>query len=568
MKITIHHLCLICGTAAALLAGVPAGAQSVPERAPAEILATRVDSIFSDLDRDDSPGCAVGVYRAGEVLLAKGYGMASLEHGVPMSPHSVLNVGSVAKQFTGLAVVMLAQRGELSLDDPVRHHLPELPDYTAPVTIRHLIHHTNGIRDYFALMRLARGKVEEAGEDLVLSILDRQEGLNFHPGEHWMYNTGGYVLLAMIVERVTGESFHEFTEREIFGPLGMDDTSFLRAVTTRNRALAYEPYGEGAHRLHIPTHSLVGTTGLYTTIEDLAKWDRNFYDMEVGGRDAIALVQTPGRLNSGQETAYAFGLRLGRYRGLRTVWHSGYDPGYEAMLLRFPDQRLSVALLCNIANLWFRAYPVADLYLADQFPVDTVGSDRVETEVVQVSEEDLKALSGIYQSGDGLVVQRFAVEDGVLVVTIERARFPLMPVGERRFGDGLTHVGTFSEPSAGDSMTVTWSPNPTPRSREPLRLYRIGRHWEPALADLRSYVGTFYSEALDASWQIVERDGELLLRRWGVADQPLESLLPETFVFRGSTAPRLGFERDAAGRVSAMSLSTNQIMGVEFVRRD
>ena len=547
----------------------PVSAQAPDERTPADVPSARVDSLFSDLDRVDSPGCAVGVYSAGEVLFAKGYGMASLEHGVPLSPRSVLNIASVAKQFTALAVVLLARRGELSLDDPVRDHVPELPAYAAPVTVRHLIHHTSGLRNNVALLRLVRGQVEEDSEEVTLSLLAWQDGLNFEPGEHWMYSNPGYTLLARIVERVSGQSFREFTDREIFDPLGMTSTGFLGPLTTGGRALAYEPHGTNGYGVRVPTHTLLGTGGLYTTVEDLAKWDRNFYEKDVGGREGIALMHAPGRLNSGRETAYAFGFRPGRYRGLRTVGHSGGDPGYAAMLLRFPDERLSVAVLCNATfpTPSIRAYRVADLYLADRFPDDPPASLRVGTGDVRVSEAELEALAGVYRSRDGLRVQRFAVEDGALVVTYEGGRYPLAPLGERRFGDGLTRfVVTFGEPGAGDAMTATWRPNPSPRSPGPLRLHRVAPHRSPAAEELADYVGTFHSEELDASWKIVARDGELLLRRWGVADQRLESLQPDTFAFRGRTAPRLRFERDAAGRVAKLTVSTGEIVGVEFVR--
>ena len=547
----------------------PVLAEDPDERTPADVPAASVDSLFADLDSEDSPGCAVGVYSAGEVLFAKGYGMASLEHGVALSPRSVLGVGSVAKQFTALAVVLLARRGELSLDDPVREHVPALPAYAAPITVRHLIHHTSGLRNNVSLLRLARSQVEEDGEEVTLSLLAWQEGLDFDPGEHWKYSNPGYVLLARIVERVSGESFRAFTDREIFGPLGMTSTGFLEPTTTDGRALAYERLGTDGHRVRVPTHTLVGSTGLYTTIEDLAEWDRNFYEKNVGGREGIALMYAPGRLSSGRETDHAFGLALGRYRGLRTVGRSGGDPGYEAMLLRFPDERLSVAVLCNAAfpAPAIRAYRVADLYLADRFPDDPPASLRAGTGDVPVSEAELEALAGVYRTPDGLRVQRFAVEDGALVVTYERGRYPLTPLGDGRFGDGFTRfMVAFDEPDAGDATTATWRPNPSPSSRGPLRLHRAGRRWSPAAEELAGYVGTFHSNELDATWKIVARDGELVLRRWGVADQRLEPLLPDTFAFRGRTTPRLRFERDADGRVTRLTVSTGQIVGVEFVR--
>jgi CubicO group peptidase (beta-lactamase class C family) len=558
-----------CSVVFSLWAAAPAGAQAHGGRAFSDIPTARVDSIFSDLDSERSPGCALGVYEAGEPVYMKGYGMASLEHGIPMSPRSVLSIASISKQFTALSITLLARAGELSLDDPIRQYIPELPEYAAPVTLRHLIHHTSGLRDNVSLLRLARGQVEADGDEVMLSGLRWQKALNFPPGKHWMYSSGGYALLAMVVERITGESFRAFADREIFGPLGMADSGFRWPVTTSGLASAYELHGEDQYRLGIPTHSFAGPAGLYTTIQDLAKWDRNFYHADVGGSDGIALMHVPGRLNSGEELTYAAGLELGSYRGLPTVWHDGGDPGYATMMVRFPDQRLSVALLCNVMSAapWIRVYEVADLYLKDRFPEPSAASAASVGDDVAVAEAELEALTGVYRSADGIVVQRIDHEDGVLLVTVGGARFPIKPIGERRFDPDFTpYVLTFSDPDAGEGVIAAWSPDWARRTAGPLRLERVGAPWEPDQEALTDVLGTFFSQELDATWEIVERDGGLLLRRWGMPDQPLEPLLPETWVFGGSTEPRLRFERNAAGRVTAMSLANSQILGVKFVR--
>jgi CubicO group peptidase (beta-lactamase class C family) len=289
---------LMFGAAVALWAAPPAWAQVAGEQGYADVPTVRVDSIFSDLDSHASPGCALGVYKAGEVVYARGYGMASLEHGVPLSPRSVFSIASVAKQFTALAVILLAQRGDLSMDDAVRDYIPELPEYAAPVTLRQLIHHTSGLRDSSSLLTAARGQLEGDGDAVMMSLLGWQKELNFRPGERWMYFTGGYALLAMVIERVSGEPFREFTDRELFAALGMTDSGFHWPAAIHGLASAYAPHGEGQYRLKIPTHTFTGPAGGYTTIEDLAKWDANFYEMEVGGSDGIALMHVPGRLNS------------------------------------------------------------------------------------------------------------------------------------------------------------------------------------------------------------------------------------------------------------------------------
>ncbi len=560
---------LALGMAVALWSAPPARAQGVGERAYTDVPTARVDSIFSDLDNERSPGCALGVYEAGEPIYAKGYGMASLEHGVPLSPRSVLSIASISKQFTALAVILLARRGELSLDDPVRDYIPELPEYAAPVTLRHLIHHTSGIRDSSSLLSVARRQLEGDGDPVMMSLLHWQRALSFPAGEHWMYYTGGYALLAMVVERVTGESFRAFTDREIFAPLGMADSGFRWPSTIHGLALAYAPHGEDGYRLSIPTHTFAGPAGLYTTIEDLAKWDGNFYDMEVGGSDGIALMHAPGRLSSGEELTYAAGLELGSYRGLPTVSHSGGDPGYATMMIRFPDQRLSVALLCNVTSAvpWFQVYEVADLYLEDYFLEPSATS--AETVDMHIAEAELEALAGVYRSDDGIVVNLFDHEDGTLIVTFGSARFPLEAIGERRFGDDSTpYVLTFSEVGADKGVIATWSPDPVQRKIGPLRLEQVGSQWEPSPREVMDFTGSFFSEELDATWEIESGDEGLLLRRWGIPDQALEPLLPDTWVFHGSTEPRLRFERDAAGKVTAMSLSNSQLLGVRFVRSE
>lgn len=535
-----------------------------------EVAVSSIDSIFSDFNCDDSPGCAVGVFRAGEIIFSKGYGMASLEHNISLSPKSIFNLASVSKQFTALSVILLAQKGKLSIDDPIRKYLPELPEYVAAVTIRHLIHHTSGIRDNSSLLRLARAQVESDSDEVILSMLEWQNRLNFNPGENYMYNTGGYSLLAMIVERVSGKSFREFTKQEIFEPLGMENSSFLSNATSENRALAYVPYGDIKYRLSTPTHSLAGPTGLYTTIEDLAKWDQNFYDMQVGGREGISLMHVPGELNSGQELSYASGLRIDSYRGLKTVLHSGFDPGYTSMLLRIPEEHLTVAVLCNVtsATPWVSAYKAADLYLTNEINKEHL-SIRSNVEKVPLSKKELEVFTGIYKSRDGIVVQSFDQKDGELIATIGSSKFQLSHIGDHQFSDGLTHyILSFTESGEAGEMTASWSPNPTPIKEESLKLDRIGLRWNPANIELPEFTGSFFSEELDATWKIVRNNDGLILKRWGIEDQILEPLYKDIFAFRGNTSPRLEFKRSEEGRIKYIEVSNEQILGIKFLKRN
>jgi CubicO group peptidase (beta-lactamase class C family) len=333
----------------------------------------KLDEIFAPWDSTSSPGCALAVIRDGEVLYSRGYGMANLEHGISISPASVFYVGSVSKQFVAASIALLAEEGALDLDDDIRNYVPEIPEYDRPITIRHMIHHTSGLRDYLTLMALAGKSFADAtSEEEVIDLLSRQQELNFSPGEEHLYSNSGYFLLAVIVKRSSGKSLREYAEEKIFAPLGMRHSHFHddHTMFVTNRAEGHLEQDDGDWGLTRSRFALVGSGGLYTTVEDLYRWDQNFYDNRLGkgGSDFIEMLQTPGKLNDGEELDYAFGLNIGEYRGLDTVRHGGALGGYRSHLLRFPSERFSVAIECNLdaINLGPMADQVSDLYLEDK----------------------------------------------------------------------------------------------------------------------------------------------------------------------------------------------------------
>ena len=312
----------------------------------------RVDSIFSQFTTS-TPGCTMGVSRHGRTVLAKAYGMSNLEYDVPLTTESIIEAGSVAKQFTAAAILLLAQQGKLSIDDRVRKHIPELPDYGAPLTIRHMLNHTSGLRDWGTVAAVEgwpRGSRVHT-HDHVLDIIARQRSLNFPPGSEYLYSNSGYNLLAIIVQRVSGQPFADFTRSAIFEPLGMTRTSWRDDYTriVKGRATAYSPT-RGGFRLNMPFENVHGNGGLLTTVEDLLRWSANFDAGHVGGPALLREQVRPGRLTSGREIEYAAGLSVSRYRGVPEVSHSGATAGYRAFLTRYPDQGLTVAVLCNHAG--------------------------------------------------------------------------------------------------------------------------------------------------------------------------------------------------------------------------
>ena len=359
------------GTATAIvLAGLMVTAVSPPAYAQDESYALRVDSVFAQYDNTRSPGCAVGVIRDHDWILKRGYGMANLELGVPITPTSVFRIGSVSKQFTAASIVLLAQQGALSLEDNIRNHLPELREYAAPITVRHMLNHTSGVRDYLTLMSLAGKRDDDFyTDDDVLAMIARQEELNFRPGDEYLYSNSGYFLLAEIVERTSGMTLREFAQRNIFAPLDMGSSHYHNdhREIVPNRASGYAPTPDGGFRISMTTLDMIGDGGVFTTVEDLLQWDRNFYHRSIGRERFNDELLTRGILNSGDTLGYALGLGHRAYRGLPVVSHSGGFVGFRAEMMRFPTQRFTVICLCNVSNArpTTLAYRVADIFLED-----------------------------------------------------------------------------------------------------------------------------------------------------------------------------------------------------------
>jgi CubicO group peptidase (beta-lactamase class C family) len=370
----LHVRRLMIAAAAAIL-----GATTVLATAAQPPWASQVDGLFARWDRSDSPGCALGVFRDGRIAYARGYGMADAEHDVPITVDSVFYVGSLSKQFTAMAAALAIQQGKLSVEDPIRRYLPELPDYASRITVGHLLHHTSGLRDYNTLLSIAGRRGDEAYDNrVVLRMTARQKALNFAPGDEYLYSNTGYTLLASVIERATGKPFAAFAGEHVFTPLGMTVTHYHVDATRliRDRAMAYERGASGPLLLDTPSNERAGAGGVFTNIPDLLRWDENFYTGRVGGMDLLRQLQTPGRLNDGRPLKYAWGLEIDTYRGLPIVEHGGSLGGYRAHLLRFPSQHASVAILCNLGSIapGPLARQVADIVVADRFtqPADKV----------------------------------------------------------------------------------------------------------------------------------------------------------------------------------------------------
>ena len=538
-----------------------AWAQTVPTQS--ESASAKVDKLFEKMDRTISPGCALAAIKEGRIVYERGYGMADLDHNIPITPSTVFHVASMSKQFTAASILMLAQEGKLSLDDEVRKYVPELPDFGVPITIRQLVHHTSGLRDQWDLLDLAgwRYSLDLITDDDVLSIMSRQKDLNFPPGSKHMYCNTGYTLLAQVVKRVSGQSFREFTTSRIFRPLGMKSTHFRddHAEIVKNMAYGYEP-AKDAFRISITNFDTVGATSLLTTVEDLALWDENFYNPRVGGPEMIKQMLEPGKLSNGEKLHYAFGLVIGTYRGLPTVDHGGADAGYRSDMIRFPDQHFTVACLCNLAvtNPSELTRKVADIYLANSMtPADQ--ADAGTEKAVQLPQEKLTTKVGTYLNADGGRALRITLKDGKLWFTpgAEEDSFEMNALSENDFRLAIAPVNFKFEASkpGGPLRMILKGSEGKPEVFEAVPAFT------PTASELSSYVGSYYSEELEPIYAVKVDDGKLTLHRLKNKPDALRPIARDLFA---GSAGSLRFKRDAQGQVSGFVLNGDRVRNMRF----
>ena len=333
--------------------------------------AREVDAVFAAGDRPDSPGCALGVIQDGKLTYTRGYGQASLEHSVPITARTVFDIGSTSKQFTAASIGLLVQDGKLGVEDEIHDWVPELAPWDDEVTLDHMLHHTSGIPDYLGLMM--RTGVHEA--DLTtpaqaLEHLAKVQKLLFAPGSKYEYSNSNYFLLSLVIEHASGQPFQEFARQRLFEPLGMASTLLLydHALVVPHRATGYAQRKGGGFQVAMSDFEQLGDGAVQTSVEDLARWDANFYSWNVGGEALRQFLHATGKLNDGKAIEYARGLMIDQLRGLARVSHGGAWAGYRAQLMRFPEQKTTIVCLCNLAEVNPNALceQVAGIVLAQQ----------------------------------------------------------------------------------------------------------------------------------------------------------------------------------------------------------
>jgi CubicO group peptidase (beta-lactamase class C family) len=556
---------LRAGNLQRLVVRKPASASEAEARRSAE-----VDAIFERWSRPDSPGCVCAVIQSGRVVYAKGYGMANLENGAPLSSDSVFYIASTSKQFTAASVALLSLDGKLSLKDDIHKYFPEFQDYGEPVTVDELIHHTSGIRDYFELLVLTGWHdIDHLDNDRVVKLLARQRELNFKPGTRFLYSNSNYVLLAELVRRVSGQDLPEFAAARIFRPLGMNKTRIESDMSeiVPNRVVSYSrPPGNPGYSQFIKTIESYGDGNVLTTVGDLARWDENFYTGKVGGSQFLKLIQTRGVLDDGKQVDYEFGLMPGMYRGLPIVSHGGAYMGFRTDLLRFPDQHFSVVVLCNLSSMDpdQLARRVADLYLAnDLAPAETAQSKAPAAPPRAVIKLDPKLFDAY--------VGRFALDASpqfILTFTREGDHFYAQNSGQPRFPIFPSSETDFFLQAADEQITFHREadgsvPRLTMHFKGDRDAHRVGENFKLSGPELLQYAGMFHSDELDMSYDLVVGGDHLTARDSQARSVPFVPLERDVFGIKGGRAV---FHRDTNGKIDSLRYSSGRVNNLLFVR--
>jgi CubicO group peptidase (beta-lactamase class C family) len=467
----------------------------------------QVDALFEDLDEGDRPGIALAVIENGATVYAAGYGLASLEDRAPITPHTVFDIASISKQFAGLSVAMLVQEGEISLDDDVHAYLPELADFGRTITIDHLVHHESGIRDWPGTLAVAGWSMEDViSFDQILDFAYHQRTLNFEPGSEYTYSNTGYNLLAETVRRVTGQSFRSWTDEHLFQPLGMTATHFHddHREVIADRAWGYSPDGDDGWRRTPNNLTALGSSSLYTTVEDLAKWVANMETGQVGG-DAQELWRTPGVLNDGSENPYAFGIVNDEYRGAHTLQHSGGWASFSTYLLYLPEHGFGVVVLANHpTNVGAHARAIVDIWLGDALGAaadsETAGVAPID---VQVSRETMMEYQGTYRLGPGWYVEIVLGPDGLTTQATREDAFPMTPRSEEEFWvEAYGSTITFLRNARGEVDGIEYRGERRPRMMQ---------HEETNAEELAQLAGTYESVELRTGYDVAVDGEELVL---------------------------------------------------------
>ena len=546
------RLCCLASALALLLLPAPSAAGGKPDAS--------IDKLFAQWDRSDSPGAAVVVLRYGRVVYQREFGSANLETGTPITPQTMFDVASVAKQFAGFAVATLVEDGKLSLDDDVRKHLPSVPDFGKPITIGHLVYHTSGLRDWPETLALSG--MDWAGVitlETILAMVERQRELDFQPGEEYQYSNTGYNLLAATVAKITGQPFGAWSEANIFKLLGMKQTHVCDnpTATVPNRAESYTRGGNGKFVRAISQLAAEGSSSLFVSSEDMARWLLNFQSRRVGAK-ALERMCEAGKLNNGKPIDYGFGIGLGQYHGSRKISHTGGWAGYRSIVMFIPEKEFAVAILSNPGNLNTTTFAtkIADIYLEPSSPARPAEPAPKLTASEKIDSSAWDSFTGTYRLGVGWLLEISRDGDKLIAQATRESKFAMTPRSAAKFFvEGYGSSIEFVSDGSNSVKHLHYRGIRAPK----LDLPRF------TSGQLDEYVGDYWSEELGVAYRIEKRDGSLAVRqRSGAWVSLLPTGMDRFDAEQGGAA--IEFTRNGASEITEVKVSGGRIRKVRFVR--
>jgi CubicO group peptidase (beta-lactamase class C family) len=530
------------------------------------------DQLLSAYDREDSPGAVVSVFRNGRTIFSKAYGMANLSYGIPWEVDTRTNIGSTSKQFTAFAIQLLAERGELSLDDDVREHIPELPDLGETITIRHLLSHTAGYREFINLLIMTGRRVDHGDfidRSEIIDIVQRQPALQNSPGSEFNYNNTAFALAAVIVERISGQDFHEFMEENVFGPLGMTRTLVRPSPEhiVEGKAEGYSP-GPGGVFLEIgDIGGAVGAGGIYSTVGDLQTWIENYANPVVGSPEIVREMMTRNILTNGDTTGYGLGLFIDEHRGLRRVHHGGADMAHRSQLVYYPEINAGITTQSNHAGFnSSMAFRLAEAFFGEDMEPETEEEAPAEGEPFDAEAYDpatFDEMVGRYalEEAPTFILRFFREGDTLFTQATGQSRVELVSTSDSTFAlVGVEASLTFHRNDEGEVDALTLHQNGDHPAN---RLAEDDLEWEPGAEELQAFTGRFYSDEIETFFTITLDEDHLVLKQRRMDDAELTPGEEDEFSGGGF---QISFERDRNGQVIAFYLSNSRTRDVRFER--
>ena len=519
----------------------------------------KIDSLFTEWNTPNHPGGAIAVMKDGKTIFSQAYGLASLEYLVPNSTGTIFNTGSVSKQFTAMGIVRLEEEGKLSFDDDIRKYIPELPDFGEKITIRHMLHHTSGLRSLHTLFGLAGWRDDDSRTNADLNrIILNQEDLNFSPGSEYLYCNTGYMLMVNIIENVTGEVFKEWMHENIFSALNMPQTYVedLYSRVVPNNATSY--YGSDNFERAVEYWGYVGSGNMHSTTADLLTWLSNFSHPQKGWESSFQKMQTVDLLTDGSENDYAFGVIVDKHLGRKRIQHGGSIGGFRAFVATYPEEELSIVALTNFSagSPGGHSNQIAEIILGKN---DVEAAPKSAFKSIYLSTETLAKFEGTYWDNKAKSMQKVQLKNDTLRYSGSGRERVLVPTSSNTFKllDVPADVEVKFETAAKkDQLLVSVEGSSQ-------RIFDKVEHPEFKEENLKEYVGEYYSTEVETTYTISVKDGKIELY------QARHGLIPAKVLFKDVLTADyptnvVQFVRDSKGKVTGILITNGRVRNAWF----